>query len=915
MAYIVPRVLIKQEFEQVPVFSDQPLAALIIGPQYNLNRYSVATEKLGTAVSDYVANADTTHSFPNQEAGTFVDNAFTKVFFEKAQATYFPSDLGTTAATIERVLVPNSDTKYFTNRFRATNLVFKTANGQSRSVDFAQRDVVAGDLVTISNGTTTLRTKIKALHATKSDPVVHAATADVDNTPITAGSHTGAVTSVKTNGSVCTVTNISSAYAGAFNYVTGAAIAADTITATVTTTGNISDARFTVTSLNGAFAPKLNVQKSDTDNLILDGGLVLELNGSTNFVAGDSFSISVTAPVVASNPVGVLPFTGSADLTYKLTVVRGGAFLAVDGSNAATCARVSITSNNIDASATVSVLANTAFKVGTHGLTASFANGAITGGLIAGDVYYIPVTAATDAKVNIIETYDSIPTGSLSAYSITDLSLVKDLEIKQAILGDDNATNWSVAGQTITINRGIVTYDAGLAVGDALLPLPITTAKVFVEHRDLVVTNSTAISSVTSTAEVVARLGTVDPANPLAQGVYDAVLNSAGVVVYYVAVGVDSAPGYDYAIGLAKKSDHYYSLVPLTHDKAIQDAIVGHVNAMSTPEVAKWRIAWLSLPAVPTALVYDLDANNEPYQATITDNPLIDGNQFTLVTVAGAKFVTDDVRPTDKVLINFHVNSNGDVVSDEYVVSSVLTETTLLLVAGPAAAINSATKVQIKRVYTTSEQSAALAAISNSYNNRRVRAIFPDTAKNGNQVKAGYFIAAACAGLRSGVVPHQGLTNTELLGITDLTEAVVTFGEDDLNTLAEGGVWIITQPVLGATPYVRQQLTTASDSLNTSEDSITTNVDSISYALQKALEPFIGQYNVNPTTVDLVRYAVASQLQFRLTETSTTRAGNQLLGYKILTLGQDATFKDRINVQVQLQVPYPVNFVVVTLLV
>src|ERR1035438_10459492 len=45
MSYSVPRVLINEEFQQIPVFSDNPLAALIFGPQYNLNRYSVAAEK------------------------------------------------------------------------------------------------------------------------------------------------------------------------------------------------------------------------------------------------------------------------------------------------------------------------------------------------------------------------------------------------------------------------------------------------------------------------------------------------------------------------------------------------------------------------------------------------------------------------------------------------------------------------------------------------------------------------------------------------------------------------------------------------------------------------------------------------------------------------------------------------------
>ena len=87
MAYIVPRVLIKQEFTQVPVFAEQPLASLVFGPQYNLYRYSVAGEKTSTKASHpsdfeltnvYQAASDVVYNFPNQVAGTDVDADYVK---------------------------------------------------------------------------------------------------------------------------------------------------------------------------------------------------------------------------------------------------------------------------------------------------------------------------------------------------------------------------------------------------------------------------------------------------------------------------------------------------------------------------------------------------------------------------------------------------------------------------------------------------------------------------------------------------------------------------------------------------------------------------------------------------------------------------------------------------------------------
>jgi hypothetical protein len=172
-------------------------------------------------------------------------------------------------------------------------------------------------------------------------------------------------------------------------------------------------------------------------------------------------------------------------------------------------------------------------------------------------------------------------------------------------------------------------------------------------------------------------------------------------------------------------------------------------------------------------------------------------------------------------------------------------------------------------------------------------------------------MAAGLAGLRSGVVPHQGLTNTEFLGADDLSKVVVEFSQSDLDTMAEQGVWLLAQETVGSVPYVRHQLTSDQSSLNTSEDSITTNVDNISYALRRTLAPFIGRYNVNPENVAVIRAAIVEELTFRASNTSTARAGNQLTSFTpqddILSISQNTTYKDRIDVEVRLNIPYPLN--------
>jgi len=197
---------------------------------------------------------------------------------------------------------------------------------------------------------------------------------------------------------------------------------------------------------------------------------------------------------------------------------------------------------------------------------------------------------------------------------------------------------------------------------------------------------------------------------------------------------------------------------------------------------------------------------------------------------------------------------------------------------------------------------------------RRIHYVFPDTYYIGPSTNvSGYYLAASLAATRSGAAPNQSLTNTQVLGPYYLDKPLSTFTDTQLNQLAAAGVWIVTQVGKGATAYTRQQLTGDNTNLNFSEDSITANVDSISYALQAALTPFIGIYNITPATVLGVKAAINSVLQFYMLETFTERAGNQLIGYTINSIQQDPTYLDQIDIVVTLQVPYPMNFITLSL--
>lgn len=196
-----------------------------------------------------------------------------------------------------------------------------------------------------------------------------------------------------------------------------------------------------------------------------------------------------------------------------------------------------------------------------------------------------------------------------------------------------------------------------------------------------------------------------------------------------------------------------------------------------------------------------------------------------------------------------------------------------------------------------------------------MNAVFPHKVIAGGLEYPGYIAAAAGAGLRAGVVPHQPITNIELLGIEDVTYALKYFTAVQLNRMANAGTFIVTQSVAGATPYIRHQLTTDRRSLNASEDSITTNVDSIAYALAKRFAPYIGRYNISPEAIAIIRAQLKAELDYRATSTWTATAGNQLISYEIVKIAQDPAFKDRLGATINLVVPYPLNYLNITLVV
>jgi hypothetical protein len=370
-----------------------------------------------------------------------------------------------------------------------------------------------------------------------------------------------------------------------------------------------------------------------------------------------------------------------------------------------------------------------------------------------------------------------------------------------------------------------------------------------------------------------------------------------------------------------KGRDDMYNLIPLTYDRLVQNLWAAHVGAESNEIANNWKAAFFSLKAEPKQLVVGQNAliggvlgnvMEDEMLATLKDDPNATGSQFTLLqvptgtTFASGYFITNDVRPGDIVRYNFSVDQFGEEQYEEYVVDQVLSENSLLLYTGADAAVTVPQRFEIWHNRNRNEIAEDLAQQAGSLSNRRICAVWPDQVGEAGITQPGYYLAAALAGLVSGVVPHQPLTNVEVAGFDDYTRSYKYFNETQLNRMAEAGVWIVTEDRDG-TPHTRHALTTDNLDLNRREEMIRRNVDSMSYLFLRRLRPFIGRTNVQPGMIRRLNFEVNAIIKFLSNNGFTEELGSQLISGEIRRLQVHPLLKDRIEIVLDLVVPAPLN--------
>lgn len=945
---VKPQVLVFQEFRIVPTEITQPLRAHISGPLCQLHRHSVAAEKALINLGAYDYQNDAIYDFPQRQAGSIVDAASVRLFVDDALLLYFEDliDDGISGHYLVKPVATRHNWIRSQDVGDTTGLAFK-ANGTSypRSDEFLDRDVNIGDVVHLRGVTdpdddcveVELWTTVAGFAAEAVAGVVDGCHADTDNAPSIDADTTIAPATAQDG---ITATADSTGYDG---LVSGYITETYTITVTSSSIAGCNAARLRIRSASGT-DDQDDVQAADfgaATDIGTRGLTVTFTQASTEqLIVGQVWVVRVHPAFVRACCEAAGDYDGAVNDVYIVEVTRGGLFdgLSEDPVTGLPlgCPQVTVTtSKGADYSGPTEVTGEgVSIPIGTHGVTMAL-YGCTTGsvgdsvdagetilGLRKGDKFYVTVVSGLNGRIGTLILRDDLPVAMQSVADL-DLSLYikKDIEVTINRLDAPPNPNYTFDTLELTVLAGITAYDATWALNGVPQPMALQGGSLYCEYREFLHTGSTTVGSINDVADLDTLLeGQLDPENTLKWGVYRALQNSGGTAVKFTTcTDPSSLSAWTEVLNRIQGRNDLYNLVPLTFDKEVLELFMGHVNDESSAEAGNWKAMFGALQAktnkmlvgqsaASDQLLHPTSTDGEVVLATLGTNPEETDLPFTRLQVPAGNggFITYGVQPGDVVRFLFTIDAWGTQGYREFTVDEVLSENTLLLLENYGAAVNQAQRVEIWHTFNTDEVVTDLREQAQAFANRRVCMVWPDYVGTAGVTQEGYFLAAALAGLASGVVPQQGLTNVEVAGFDDFARSTEFLHESQLNDLMQGGVWIVTTDQNG-TPHTRKALTTLLTSLSTQEEMVRRNVDSMSYLFLGRLAVYIGRCNATPTMLAVLKFQLETAIKFLANNGTVPELGSQLISGSITTLEIHPLLADRVYCVLDLVVPYSLN--------
>jgi hypothetical protein len=479
------------------------------------------------------------------------------------------------------------------------------------------------------------------------------------------------------------------------------------------------------------------------------------------------------------------------------------------------------------------------------------------------------------------------------------------------------------------------------------VPLDLTSsgARVYIDYVGLrldvtsAATNP-ALLTFTDVETMDAAIGPISTENPLALACFLMLQNAPTQSVSALGVSAvnDAAPMGTTTAHLAAltflESKDVYAIAPLTDDPFVQQLYSTHVESMSAPEERGERIAimWQGLPtrAQDTSILSGSDArvNGASNSITLGSTPIeglaalgldpadleIDDNVYLelVVSLLGEtsvyRFSVSAVNGTALTLRSSFTSSENtdgffDTPSLDWTDDENLSDMTFALRQRGSKLLVTGTSLT-----DYAAVAATAAAQGESYNSRRTFLTFSgnvDTSIDGIVTSVpGYYACAAIAAMIGELPPQQPFTLVSMTGFSRVYGTDDTFSENQLDTVADGGRYILINQ--GGRIASRHQRSTKSTSIEARELSITKAIDFLAKGLRATNRVYIGRFVINPGFIDQLVMSNEGYLARAVQAGVVNSAAlNGVL--------QDSSAPDTVLIEVTVAPAYPCNKIRITI--
>lgn len=439
---------------------------------------------------------------------------------------------------------------------------------------------------------------------------------------------------------------------------------------------------------------------------------------------------------------------------------------------------------------------------------------------------------------------------------------------------------------------------------------------------------------------MVAAIGPISTENPLAlacflmlQNTPSQSVSALGIAAVNEAAPMGTTTAHLSALTFLEGKD-VYAIAPMTGDPFVQQLYSAHAESMSAPEERGERIVflWQSPPTreMDTSILAGSDAR-------------VNGasNSITLGTAPIEGIATLGLDPVelsfdDSIYLELVVAMLGETNVYKFSVASV-SGTALQLRGSFAASENTDGFFDTPALDWTDDEdlsgltytlkqrgsrllipgtnlsdraaiAATAAAQGESYNSRRTFMLYcgnVDMSIDGIVTPVpGYYAAAAIAGMIAELAPQQPLTRVSMTGFSKVYGTDDTFSENQLDTIADGGRYILINQA--GRIASRHQRSTKSTSIEARELSITKAIDFLAKGLRATNRVYIGRYVINPGFIDQLVMSNEGYLA-RVVQAGVVNSAalNGVL--------QDSSAPDTVLIEVTVAPAYPCNKIRITI--